>query len=115
MALAERFHFLAHPARIEERATIGNHDERLRPSERAAQRAIQLFARRRLVFAEEHSEVALTQTAREVGRIALRSARRRAERERNEDVVAEESCGVAALRRLSTSRGHGAGQRRVRS
>ena len=33
MALAERFHFLAHPARIEE--------QRLRPAERAAQRAIQ--------------------------------------------------------------------------
>jgi hypothetical protein len=60
------------------------------------QRPIELLSGRGFVFAEEDSEVALTQAARKVGGVAESSARRRAERKRNEQVVAEQSRSIAA-------------------
>ena len=98
MSAREFLDFLPYPARSLQRAVVNNDDEDLRSAKCRLERAIQLLARRRFVFAEEHREVALAQSPGEVGRVALRAARWRAECERNENVVAEE-----ARRRVTAS------------
>ena len=106
----------AHPARRRERAAVAHHHQRLRSVQRVAQRVAQRATGRGFVLAEEDREVALAQPARQVRSVALGAARRWPQRERDEQVIAEQPCRKAALRPCTPWHGTGvrAGRRRQR-